>query len=215
MTPLDAWRDNFLRTGRIDTAHADGFVGKSAMEETQARIPARYADALVTESDVCSWMYSVADQAVADRRAAVNITTGPSLLLLGKTGTGKTWQAYGAIRCFAACEIHTRWQFITAADLYALLRPRAGVDPETEFRRVADAGLLVVDDIGAAKASEWVEEVNYRLINHRYERMRPTLLTSNVLPGDLAKVLGDRVASRLTEMSARATLKGADRRYAA
>ena len=37
-----------------------------------------------------------------------------------------------------------------------------------------------VDDLGAAKPSEWTEEINYRLVNHRYEHMLPTIFTSNV-----------------------------------
>ena len=93
------------------------------------------------------------------------------------------------------------------------MRPRHGVDSETEFRAAADAGLLVLDDLGVSKNSEWVEEVNYRLVNHRYENTLPTLFTSNVRPRDLAEALGERVASRLTEMTGRVILKGADRRY--
>src|SRR5690606_7391206 len=99
-----------------------------------------------------------------------------------------------------------------AADLYARLRPRHGIDSETEFRAIADAPLLMVDDLGAAKTSEWVEEVNYRLINWRYDRVLPTVFTSNVLPKELKVALGERVASRLVEMADRVTLKGEDRR---
>ena len=100
-----------------------------------------------------------------------------------------------------------------AADLYARLRPRHGVDSEDVFERHAKAPVLMLDDLGAAKGTDWVEEVNYRLINHRYERMLPTLVTSNVRPRDLAGVVGERVASRLTEMATPVVLKGPDRRY--
>ena len=51
----------------------------------------------------------------------------------------------------------------------------------------------MLDDLGAVKTSEWIEEVNFRLVNHRYERMLPTLFTSNLLPKDLATLLGERV----------------------
>jgi DNA replication protein DnaC len=93
------------------------------------------------------------------------------------------------------------------------MRPRHGIDAEAEFRAVADATLLVLDDLGAAKGSEWVEEINYRLVNHRYEHQLATLFTSNILPRDLAGALGERVSSRLKEMTDRVTLKGTDRRY--
>jgi DNA replication protein DnaC len=111
----------------------------------------------------------------------------------------------------AACS----WKFVTAADLYATLRPRQGHDSETTFRGYADCNLLVLDDLGAAKNSEWVEEINYRLINHRYQEKLPTIITSNLTPKTLSPGLGDRVTSRLHEMTTRVVLEGSDRRRAA
>jgi DNA replication protein DnaC len=100
----------------------------------------------------------------------------------------------------------------TAADLYAHLRPRDGEDSHEAFQRVADAPLLVLDDLGASKWTEWVEEITYRLINHRYEQCLPSIFTSNLVPAKLREALGERVASRLTEMCDRIVLKGDDRR---
>jgi DNA replication protein DnaC len=217
---LAEWRDAFLpETGlslldliNTDYEPVDRAVAER-VEATMAKIPARYAGALCTEPDIRSWLTLILQQAVKDRRAVASITRGPSVLLLGPTGTGKTFQAYGVIRGIASCGVRARWVSISAADLYARMRPRHGVDSETEFRAAADAGLLVLDDLGVSKNSEWVEEVNYRLVNHRYENTLPTLFTSNVRPRDLAEALGERVASRLTEMTGRVILKGADRRY--
>lgn len=176
-------------------------------------LPVRYARAKVDHPEVADWVRYVVDAAVGQRRGDVaTVTAGPSLLLLGPTGTGKTHQAWGAIRALAVSGVTCRWLVSTAADIYARLRPRAGVDAETEYRTVAHAGLLVIDDLGAAKGSEWVEEINYRLINHRYERCLPTLITSNVAVRQLGAELGERVASRLTEMAQHVVLEGADRR---
>ena len=219
---LARWRLGFLaETGLAmpdlvnDSFEPVGDAETVQVEAAAKRIPARYASALATEPGIRRWMAAILRQAIADRRVVCSVTTGPSVLLLGPTGTGKTFQAWGAVRGIASCGIRARFQAISAADLYARMRPRHGVDSETEFRTVADAALLMLDDLGAAKDSEWVEEVNYRLVNHRYEHSLPTLFTSNVPPKDLAAALGERVASRLTEMTERVTLKGADRRYAA
>lgn len=182
---------------------------------TEDRIPARYAGALAANPDVRAWMAGLTRIALAHRRVMVSVTTGPSLLLLGITGTGKTHEAYGMVRGLSVLGIRSRWRVTTAADLYARLRPRHGVDSEAVFAEYGGASLLVVDDLGAVKGSEWTEEVNFRLVNHRYERMLPTLLTSNLRPNDLANALGERVSSRLAEMTERVTLKGTDRRYAA
>lgn len=176
------------------------------------KIPERYRDAIVTEPGVIDWVRGVVGAAASGRTPNPVVVTGPSLLLLGPTGTGKTHQACGALRALSLSGVACRWQLATAADIYAELRPRHRVDAEAEFNRYAKAGLLVVDDLGAAKSSEWTEEVNYRLINHRYAHRLPTLITSNVPPKDLGSALGERVASRLIEMTTRVVLKGEDRR---
>lgn len=195
----------------LDKAH------KRALNHMGANTPARYIAAFPHRPEILDWVEQVIREAIdhSARRPTVGIHSGSSLLLLGPTGTGKTYEAYGAMRLVSACGIASAWQVISAADLYARLRPRHRVDSEAEFRAVADAPLLAVDDLGAAKTSEWVEEVNFRLINHRYERQMPTLFTSNVAPAMLAESLGERVTSRLIEMTTRVVIEGPDRRRAA
>lgn len=187
---------------------------RQAGEFADKHIPARYVDAVADDPAVIDWLRRLLDQAITDSLAHVqcSVRTGPSLLILGPTGVGKTHQAFGVLRLLSQAAVRCAWKSVAAADLYAKLRPRHGVDSETEFRAVADAPLLLVDDLGAAKTSEWVEEVNYRLVNWRYERVLPTLFTSNVPPRELAGSLGERVASRLIEMAERVVLQGTDRR---
>ena len=134
------------------------------------------------------------------------------LLLAGVVGVGKTHQACGALRALLTSGVRCRGVLVTAADLYAEMRPRHGVDSEAVFREYADAGVLELDDLGAAKGSEWTEEINYRLINHRYQRNLPTLVTTNRKPSELRDVFGARVMSRLAEMSRTVVLTGGDRR---
>lgn len=216
------WARDFLREHGIDRADvSDPDLMERAKRDrsvdtvgrAEEKIPRRYEDAIATDPDVLAWMAALVRCAIEDRRVHLSVRRGPSLLLLGPTGTGKSFQAYGMIRGIALLGILARWRVITAADFYARLRPRHGVDSEAEFAEYAGAAPLVIDDLGAVKNSEWVEEINYRLVNYRYEHMLPTLFTSNLLPGELANALGERVASRLKEMAGRVTLKGADRRY--
>lgn len=180
-----------------------------------ADIPARYTEAVATVPEIREWVGTLVEGAAELVHRRPWITRGPSLLVLGPVGTGKTFQAWGAVRALAVSGAGFSCSFAAAADLYAALRPRHGIDSEAEFERYARAGVLILDDIGAAKVSEWTEEQNYRLINYRYEHELPTLITSNLLPKDLSAQLGERVTSRLAEMTSRVVLEGADRRRAA
>lgn len=168
------------------------------------RFPPRFRRAVADDLQVLQWV----DQMHTDPHEA------PSLFLLGITGVGKTWQAYGALRAALMQPRGLSWKAITSADLVASMRPRANVDTEALLEKYRQADVLLVDDLGAMKTSEWVEEVMYRLINGRYENMKPTIFTSNLVPAELKNALGDRVGSRLTEMCTTVVLTGVDRRRA-
>jgi DNA replication protein DnaC len=176
------------------------------------KIPAHYRDAVVSIPEVRDWVKGLVTRAVEERRTIPQIRSGPSLMLVGGVGTGKTFAAYGAVRALTMSGIRCPWFFTTAADLYAQLRPGAVNDAEAVLRRHSRIALLVLDDLGASKGSEWTEEINYRLINYRYEHELPTLVTSNVPPKEIPTVLGTRVSSRLSEMATRVVLRGSDRR---
>ena len=75
------------------------------------------------------------------------------------------------------------------------------------LRPVMEAELLVLDDLGAEKPSEWVEETMNLIVNTRYNERRPTIFTTNYedVPDeadlDSLKVrVGFRLHSRLHEM---------------
>lgn len=191
---------------RYDVTTAEGVRHRDA-ETTRRRIPPRYREAVATEAKITAW---------CDHLAAGSAV--PSLLITGPTGAGKTWQAYGAIRRITAAA-SVPWLGITAADLRARLRPGDDTDPEGELARYASVPLLLLDDVGAAKDSEWTEEADYRLVNARSAALLPTIFTTNLpvragnrIPS-LESALSERVFSRLAECQV-VTLKGADRRRA-
>ncbi|MFE4538266.1 ATP-binding protein [Streptomyces scopuliridis] len=186
----------------------------TALELADARIPARYRRALTDHPQITTWADQIA-RAGRPGPTGPGIAEGPSLLIAGPTGTGKTYQAYGAVRALLTRGVRLRWEATTSADLHARLRPRAGHDGERELQTLSRSPLLLLDDLGAAKTSEWTEELTYRLINHRYEHMLPTLITTNLPTAELRIALGDRVASRLAEMTERVILTGPDRRRTA
>ncbi|MFD7720628.1 ATP-binding protein [Streptomyces sp. NPDC059814] len=185
----------------------------SPLDALSAGMPPRYQAAIADHPQVLAWARDVTEAAVVPSPGARRqVATGPSLLMAGVVGAGKTHQAYGAIRLLVQSGIGVRWRATTAADLYADLRPRPGVDSERELAAYSRVPLLIIDDLGAAKASEWVEEVTYRLINRRYNHMLPTLITTNLAIKDLKAYLGDRVTSRLAQMTTRVEFEPVDRR---
>ncbi|WUH95824.1 ATP-binding protein [Streptomyces sp. NBC_00433] len=184
----------------------------AALQLADARIPARYRHALADHPRVTAWTGEIAHAGRPGPGGAPGIATGPSLLIAGPTGTGKTHQAYGAIRALLAAGVRLRWEATTTADLYAAQRPQHGSDPEQQLWRLARSPLLLLDDLGAAKQSPWTEELTYRLVNHRYNQLLPTLVTTNLPVAELRDAVGDRVASRLAEMTERVILTGHDRR---
>jgi DNA replication protein DnaC len=217
------WRDAFLAERGIALADLrawNDWDERNELDAADLRVPARYSKALAADPGMRNWLGKLVSRAARDRsRAVPSVTTGPSVLMLGKVGTGKTHEAWGAVRGLAACGVRSHWHVITAADFYARLRPRHGIDSEAEFREIATASLLVLDDLGAEKPSEWTEAVNYRLVNCRYEHELATVLISNLplddRPGEgpgLRSVLGDRVMSRLAEMTETVVMEGPDRR---
>ncbi|MGW4805183.1 ATP-binding protein [Kitasatospora sp. NPDC004272] len=201
----------------IDRATVDALPGEpepfSPEAALSAGMPPRYRDAVADHPLVLAWTRQVAAQATAPSTGARRqVATGPSLLMAGVTGAGKTHQAYGAVRVLVRAGLGVRWRATTAADLYAELRPSSNTDAERVLAAYSRVPLLILDDLGAAKTSEFVEEQTYRLINRRYNAMLPTLITTNLQIRDLKAYLGDRVTSRLAEMTTRAEFEPVDRR---
>ena len=80
--------------------------------------------------------------------------------------------------------------------------------PLFEMARTVD--LLILDDIGAEKPSEWVQETLFILVNYRYEQMLPTIFTSNCGLDELEERIGKRIVSRMVEMCRCISMDGED-----
>lgn len=176
-----------------------------ALGRWETAVPYRYRQATVQHPDICAW----ADRAADDYR------TAGFLVLTGSIGTGKTHQAYGALRRIAEAG-PKRFEMIatTAPDMYGRLRPGGSEHgTEHELKRLMRIPLLLLDDLGTEKLSEFTEEATYRIVNHRYNESLPLLITTNmpIKTGaptpDLVTRLGDRLASRLAQT---ATIVGFD-----
>ena len=132
------------------------------------------------------------------------------LLLIGPPGIGKTHLAVAVLReVIVEKGIHglyfdTRSLLSTIRSTY---NPVTRTSEADVLGRVMKAELLVLDDLGAERPTDWVEETMNLIVNTRYNDRKPTIFTTNYedIPDtdDLDSLLvrvGFRMHSRLREM---------------
>jgi DNA replication protein DnaC len=154
------------------------------------------------------------------------------LFLSGPRGTGKTHLAVAILKeRFAVAtrreleESEAPWdiqtsqisaQFVTVPFLLMEIRAtfgRTGVDTEKDLiDKYSNARILILDDLGAEKTTDWSISTLYIIIDRRYSNMRPTIITSNLSIEEIAEEIEDRIASRIAEMCKIIRMEGKDRR---
>lgn len=135
---------------------------------------------------------------------------GRNLVLVGPVGSGKTHAAVAAAR--VAFDAWTEVRFLPVVELLDLLRPGG---PEGAHLALAETDLLVLDDLGSERPTDWTAERLYALVNRRWMEERPTILTSNLPPRELEVAVGARTYSRVVGSGAVVLkLTGEDRRRA-
>lgn len=162
-------------------------------------IPSRFSECHMTDLD---------DKVREVLEAYVDAPAARNLVLLGPTGTGKTHAAAAVARALHA----QGWEldFVPVVELLDELRPGGR---EGALENYASATLLLLDDLGAERPTDWTGERMYALVNRRWLEERPTLVTSNLGPDELEAAVGSRVFSRLVGNDAVVVkMTGPDRR---
>lgn len=108
------------------------------------------------------------------------------------------------------------YRFLNIPDLLKDIKATYGNrDYQGEQRIIEEyskLSVLILDDVGMEKPSEWVREKMYRIVDFRNNRELKTLFTSNISPEELRKHLGERIASRIFQQCEIIHLIGPDRR---
>ena len=142
------------------------------------------------------------------------------LLLYGPQGVGKTHLAVGILKEVIRSK-GARGFFYETREFLRLVRDtynRSVNETEMSVLEPAlNADLLVLDDLGAERTSEWVQETLGLVVNTRYNAKRPTIFTTNLVdtkdstdPRSFIYQLGARTRSRLIEMCQWEEMRGAD-----
>jgi DNA replication protein DnaC len=185
----------------------------------EARIPKRYEhcdlDSYVTRNE-SQKSAKIWVQRFLDKYPQVD----NGLLFLGTCGVGKTHLAVALLKQVVKGkgdgglfydfrdllrEIQASWNSVSQTSEWHVLRP------------VLEAKILVLDELGANKPTEWVRDTIAHIINCRYNDKRLTIFTSNFLDAPtktgeetLTDRIGVRLRSRLYEMCREVEIHGVD-----
>ncbi len=199
-----------------------------------AGIPSRYQSKGFADYTI---HHPLQDKARAAARGFVNqfplVERG--LLLVGPCGVGKTHLSVAILQQLIRDKLISG-RFVDEAELLRRLQYSYGPDsPETQREVMVplmEVDLLVWDDLGTGRPTEWVAETIRTILNHRYTHNNPTVLTSNWLlerkaprsggsrslvdrdleEKTLQERIGKRLYSRILEMCRVVRLDGPDYR---
>ena len=188
----------------------------------EAKIPPRYGRCDLTNFVLYSSETLYAAVAHATRFADQFPATPKGLCLVGPPGIGKTHIAVAVLRK-VIMDKRVHGLFYDTRALLRLIRstynPVVRTAEMDVLRPVMEAELLVLDDLGAEKPTEWVEETMNLIVNTRYNERRTTIFTTNYEASQDAEDLdslqvriGFRMWSRLHEMCEFVSFTGLDYR---
>ena len=188
------------------------------------KIPRKYQPKGFSDFDVSNLNNPNAEALVADIKryaeSAMKISKNNWAFLTGDVGLGKTHLAIAAFK-EAACQwaeyialkninpynvgrtdIGRNFRYVTCSSLLQELKDSYDTDLFTEhgtLLKYKDAPLLLLDDLGTERASEWQQEKLYIILNHRYNNYLPTIITTNLDSKELEVHINKRMMDRIVE----------------
>jgi hypothetical protein len=185
------------RLGTTDFPPVDwDAVNSEAAEEWRAaksdvllsRLPVRYRNATPRHDLSRRWLvrYGLGDMI--------------NLAILGPSRVGKTWEAAAIARALLL-DHRVPATFEEVPEILKRLRPNA--DGASDIGQYQVTPVLILDDLGAEKRTEWTDEQLYMVADYRAKRNLPTIVTSNLSPRALVDQYGARITGRLFEGAAK------------
>ena len=145
------------------------------------------------------------------------------LLFMGDIGVGKTHLAISILKSLSEKGFYSYFCEFGAL-LKEIQNSYNSISKTTELQVLTpafEADVLVLDELGASKPSDWLRDTLSFIINTRYNDKKLTIFTTNYfderankkdLEDTLGERIGERLRSRLHEMSTTIKMKGEDYR---
>ena len=170
---------------------------------------------------LCKWTFANDDKtnaisSVAEKYADnfyTMLQRGKGLLLYGGVGTGKSYMAACIVN--AVLEQDYACKFTNFSRLANTLLGCEFGEKQEYLDSLQRYKLLVIDDLGSERNTEFMNEVVYSVIDARHISQLPLIVTTNLTGDELkhpSNIESERVFSRLFEMCIPVEVKGKDRR---
>ena len=177
---------------------------------SQARIPKRYESCSFESFSPYHFSLTQASNKSKEFVEHYPAVEG-GLLFLGSCGVGKTHLAVAILKALIT-RMGVHGLFYDFRDLLKEIQDSYNPNTHTSELKILapvfEAELLVLDELGASKPTEWVQETMTHIINKRYNEKKFTIFTSNYLDTRVSSTydetltdrVGVRLRSRLYEM---------------
>jgi DNA replication protein DnaC len=162
------------------------------------------------------------------RNLEENLKQGKGLCLTGNVGSGKTHLISAMIDWIARIAKRKKFDkkiiFKTSVDLITTIkysfdntvRDKTLDDWDLNTERLMElfetCNLLIIDDLGTEKTTDWSSELLYKIIDTRYSNLKATIITTNLSTQELKDKLSERLMSRIYEMCKGVKVLGKDHR---
>lgn len=176
-------------------------------------VPPRFKDAFISNKAIEDFMMNKFDWE-------------KGLYIYGSCGTGKTFNLYGIRKLLAmnfkfnleisdiSQKFKSSSKVININKFFSDIKSSFGSEDSERFSNdsIEDRSIMLIDDLGIEKQTEWTNSEFHKLIDFRYLNLIPTFFSSNYSISEISERMGDRIASRIVEMCNIIKIEGNDKR---
>lgn len=199
-----------IKLFKLDYLYNEALLSKKQREYVKLRI-----DADGTDREVFLQLKDI------EKNIEKFVEGGSSLMLHSSNcGNGKTAWAIRLIQAYFhsiwhKCDLNCKALFINVPRF--LLELKSNISQKSDYiehirSRMLSADLVVWDEVATKAVTEFEHENLLSLINSRIDLGKAQIFTSNLSPDDMKEAIGDRLYSRIVNLSTVMEFKGADKR---